>query len=187
LASLKWCGCRLKFEVSAALRRPGIKTRDLKRQSGLMRETVAPAPRMPSCCNAELSGYRTFLFIAVVSPLALLPPSVDSTLTMYRTWSWFEANIFYEWMNISVNEWINWFKVNISYEWMDLRWIFHMNEWMNISVNEWINWFKGNISCEWMDLRWIFHMNEWMNEWINWFKGNISYERMNEYIGKWIH
>jgi hypothetical protein len=77
----------LPAEVSATLKRPGVKTRDLKRQSGLMRETVAAARRMPSCCNAEISGYRTFLFIAVVGPLALLPPSIDSTLTIYRTWS----------------------------------------------------------------------------------------------------
>lgn len=42
----------LPAEVSATLKRPGVKTRDLKRQSGLMRETVTPAARMSSCCNA---------------------------------------------------------------------------------------------------------------------------------------
>jgi hypothetical protein len=42
----------LPAEISATLKRPGIKNRDLKRQSGLMLETVTPAARMPSCCNA---------------------------------------------------------------------------------------------------------------------------------------
>jgi hypothetical protein len=50
LASMKSCG--LPAEVSATLKRPGVKTRDLKRQSGLMHETVTLALRMPSCCNA---------------------------------------------------------------------------------------------------------------------------------------
>jgi hypothetical protein len=50
----------LPAKVSAALKRPGIKTRDLKRQSGLMRETVTPAPAVlpgKSPVTREVGGF----------------------------------------------------------------------------------------------------------------------------------
>jgi hypothetical protein len=70
----------LPAEVSATLKRPGVKTRDLKRNSGLMRETVIQPHACLHAVMLNLVDTGTFLFIAVVSPLALLPPSVDSTL-----------------------------------------------------------------------------------------------------------
>jgi hypothetical protein len=81
-------------QVSTTLKRTGVKTRDLKRHPGLrMCETVTCSltDHKAVILNEMVTG--TFLFIAAVSPLALLPPSVDSTLTICRTWCGFKVNI----------------------------------------------------------------------------------------------
>jgi len=74
----------LPAEVSATLKRPGVKTRDLKRQ-------CLKLSLQPHVCRRavmfNLVDTGTFLFIAVVSPLVMLPPSVDSTSTICRSWS----------------------------------------------------------------------------------------------------